>query len=209
MQDMKDAGVSELVLDLRYNGGGLLAVASQVSYMIAGETRSTGKTFEKRRFNALAGNRNPVTGQVNTPVPFFSKGLGFSLAEGANLPALNLSRVYVLTTASTCSASEAVINGLRGIDVEVVLIGDGTCGKPYGFYPQDNCGTTYFTVQFEGQNHKGFSEYTEGFIAQNSSQTYGVKLPGCEVSDEFTYELGDEREELLSTALSYMSTIGQ
>ena len=41
------------------------------------------------------------------------------------------------------------------MDVEVVLIGANTCGKPYGFYPQDNCGTTYFAIQFQGVNAKG------------------------------------------------------
>ena len=58
----------------------------------------------------------------------------------------------VLTGPDTCSASESVINGLRGVDVEVNLIGGPTCGKPYGFYPQDNCGTTYFAIQFQGVN---------------------------------------------------------
>ena len=67
------------------------------------------------------------------------------------MPALDLERVFVLTTASTCSASEAIINSLRGINVEVIQIGSTTCGKPYGFYPQDNCGTTYFTIQFAGE----------------------------------------------------------
>ena len=40
--------------------------------------------------------------------------------------------------------SEAIINGLDGVNVQVIQIGATTCGKPYGFYPQDNCGTTYF-----------------------------------------------------------------
>ena len=71
------------------------------------------------------------------------------MAQGEPLPTLDLDRVFVLTGPGTCSASEAIINGLRGIDVEVILIGETTCGKPHGFYPADNCGTTYFTVQFE------------------------------------------------------------
>jgi hypothetical protein len=53
---------------------------------------------------------------------------------------------------------------LRGIDVEVVQIGSPTCGKPYGFYPTDNCGTTYFTIQFQGVNNKGFGDFADGFI---------------------------------------------
>ena len=55
----------------------------------------------------------------------------------------------------------AVINGLRGVNVEVYVIGSTTCGKPYGFYPTDNCGTTYFSIQFRGVNALGFGDYTD------------------------------------------------
>ncbi|MFN4024769.1 MAG: S41 family peptidase [Hyphomonas sp.] len=208
MQQMQAAGVSDLVLDLRYNGGGLLAVASQLSYMIAGPSRTQNQTFETLRFNAAAGNRNPVTGQINNPIPFYSTGQGFTVAPGTPLPALNLGRVFVLSTGSTCSASEAVINGLRGINAEVVLIGNTTCGKPFGFYPTDNCGETYYTIQFQGVNGQNFGDYQDGFIPNNSSAAFGVRLPGCQVPDDFTRELGDPNESLLAAALTYRATGG-
>ena len=146
--------------------------------------------------------RNPLIGEVGA-TPFYSTGLGFSLANGTPLDSLNLGRVFILSTSRTCSASEAVINGLRGIDVEVILIGGGTCGKPYGFFPTDNCGETYFTVQFGGINDRGFGEYSDGFLPQNSGSNIGVKIPGCAVSDDFSSELGDPGEALFATALSY------
>jgi len=204
--DMRTQGVSDLVLDLRYNGGGLLAVASQLSYMVAGPARTTGRDFERLRFNAAAGNRNPVTGQTNSPVPFYTTGLGFTLNNSVSLPSLNLGRVFVLSTGSTCSASEAVINGLRGIGVEVVLIGDKTCGKPFGFYPQDNCGETYYTIQFQTVNHVGFGDYADGFIPDNSTASFGVRLPGCQVSDDPTRELGDPAERMLQAALGFRAS---
>ncbi|MEO1359914.1 MAG: peptidase, partial [Pseudomonadota bacterium] len=116
---------------------------------------------------------------------------------------LDLNRVFILATEDTCSASEAVINGLRGIDVEVVLIGDTTCGKPYGFFPQDNCGTTFYTIQFQGANDKGFGDFADGFIPANSSASFGISVPGCQASDDFTKVLGDETEGLLAAALQY------
>ena len=79
------------------------------------------------------------------------------------MPTLNLATVYVLTGAGTCSASEAIINGLRGVGVQVIEVGSTTCGKPYGFYPQDNCGTTYFSIEYKGVNDMGFGDYTDGF----------------------------------------------
>jgi len=199
-------GVSDLVLDLRYNGGGLLATASQTAFMIAGSSRTSGRDFERLRFNANAGNRNPVTGEINEATPFFEEGLGFTLARGTDLTSLNLPRVFILTTERTCSASEAIINGLRGIFVDVIVIGDTTCGKPFGFFPQDNCGETYFTIQFQGVNDLGFGDYTDGFIPENSSAQFGVRAPGCAIEDDFNNELGDESEALLSAALFYQDT---
>ena len=91
---------------------------------------------------------------------------------------MNLSRVYVLTGGTTCSASESIINGLRGVDVEVIQIGSTTCGKPYGFYPEDNCGTTYFSIQFKGVNAAGFGDYADGFSPSNTSGAAARRVPG-------------------------------
>jgi C-terminal processing protease CtpA/Prc len=200
---LKASGINDLVLDLRYNGGGLLAVSSQLGYMVAGQARTQGKTFEQLRFNAAAGSRNPVTGAFNDPIPFYSTGLGFSLTDGQPLPRLDLPRVYILTTGRTCSASEALVNGLRGVDVDAVLIGDTTCGKPFGFYPTSNCGETYYSIQFQGLNNKGFGDYTDGFTPQNSPSIFAVKTPGCQVTDDFSRELGNTSEALLAAALQH------
>ena len=206
IQQMADAGVSDLVLDLRYNGGGLLAVASQLSYMIAGSAQTSGATFEALEFNSGTGGINPVTGAVNNPIPFYSQTLGFSTVEGQSLPSLNLDTVYVLSTGNTCSASEAVINGLRGVDVNVVLIGNITCGKPYGFYPTDNCGQTYYTIQFQGVNDKGFGDYADGFTPQNAPAGPGVRIDGCYVIDDLNRPFGDLSESILSDVSSYIAT---
>jgi carboxyl-terminal processing protease len=200
---LKAQGVSDVVIDLRYNGGGLLAVASQLSYMVAGQARTAGRFFERLQFNAAAGATNPATGGANAPTPFYNTGLGFSVPDGSAIQTLNLPRVYVLTTSRTCSASESVINGLRGVDVEVVLIGGTTCGKPYGFYPDDNCGQTYFSIQFKGINDKSFGDYPDGFAATNSASTVAVEIPGCAVADDLSRELGDPSEAMLAAALNH------
>ena len=127
-------------------------------------------------------------------------------ASGQPLPTLNLSRVYVLTGGSTCSASESIMNGLRGVNVEVIQIGSRTCGKPYGFYPEDNCGTTYFSIQFKGVNAANFGDYSDGFTPVNSPGAGAERLPGCSVGDDFSRELGDPLEERFAAALQYRST---
>jgi C-terminal processing protease CtpA/Prc len=198
------AGIDDLVLDLRYNGGGYLAIASELAYMIAGPGPTAGRIFDELSFNDKHPATNPVTGQALSPTPFYSTALGapFNGTPGQALPTLDLPRVYVLTGGGTCSASEAIMNGLRGVGVEVIQIGSTTCGKPYGFYPTDNCGTTYFTIQFKGANDIGFGDYSDGFSPANSTGP-GEDVPGCSVADDFTAQLGDPAEGRLAVALAY------
>ena len=191
VNQLKASGITELMLDLRYNGGGYLDVAAELAFMIAGPTPTSGKTFEQEIYN----DKNPFgLSASQTVTPFHSTAQNFSLFDGRALPSLNLSRVFVLVGAGTCSASEAIVNGLRGVGVQVNLIGATTCGKPYGFHPRDNCGTTYFSIQFQGVNQLGQGDYADGF------------LPTCAASDDFTHPLGDPAEGRLAAALSYRTT---
>lgn len=207
INQLKTANVTDLILDVRYNGGGYLDIASELAYMIAGPVPTAGRTFERLTFNSKHPNTNPVTGQALAPVPFHTTTQGFSAGNGAALPTLNLSRVFVITGSGTCSASESIINSLRGVDVQVNQIGMTTCGKPYGFYATDNCGTTYFTIQFKGVNAKNFGDYTDGFTPINSvAGRIGERLPGCSVNDDFTRPLGDPAEGKLAAALQYRDT---
>jgi carboxyl-terminal processing protease len=199
---LKAANITDLVIDIRYNGGGYLAIASELAFMIAGG-RTLGQTFEQVVFNRKHPAIDPVTGELLVPVPFLNTTQDFSAAPGQPLPTLNLSRVYVLTGPGTCSASESVINSLRGIGVDVIQIGSTTCGKPYGFYPEDNCGTTYFSIQFKGVNAAGFGDYTDGFSPNNTLSGAGTRVTGCSIADDFSHALGDQNEARLAAALNY------
>jgi len=185
----KGQGVDDLVIDMRYNGGGLLYIAAELAYMVGGPA-TAGKTFERLEYND---KRAP-----EAPISFRDTAYGFASPNparaGQALPYLGLKRVTVLTTAGTCSASEAVINGLRGIDVQVDIVGDQTCGKPYGFTPVENCGTTYFSIEFQGVNAKGFGDFADGFA------------PTCKVADDLSRAQGDPAEGMLAAALNYRSS---
>jgi carboxyl-terminal processing protease len=183
------AGVKDLVLDMRYNGGGLLGIASELAYMVAapGKTRAPPSSAAVQRKNPFGARSHRVV------VPFLHTGRGYSVPPASRCPRSASARVTVLTGPDTCSASESVVNGLRGVGVTVNLIGGATCGKPYGFYPQDNCGTTYFAIQFQGVNAKGFGDYGDGFA------------PTCTVADDFDHQLGDKNEARLAAALGLIS----
>lgn len=199
-EQFRNDNISDLVIDLRYNGGGLLAMSSQLAYMVAGSGATNNLIFEQSQYNDKT--------RAARPLPFIDSEINWTegyLDSGKGLPSVNLSRVFILTTSRTCSASEALINGLRGIDIEVIQIGDSTCGKPYGFLPVDNCGTTYYTIQFKGVNHKGFGEYSNGF-SPTETPFFANEVKGCMLADDFTHQLGDENEALLAAALDYTET---
>lgn len=190
-QQLQGQGVQDLVLDLRRNTGGFLYIALAAASMIAGP-QNEGQVFEQLRYND---KRSDVSAASTFR---FSSKLQYSegqFPEGTQLPQFGLPRVFVLTSPSTCSASESIINGLRGIDVQVVRIGDTTCGKPYGFREQLNCDGTYryFAIEFQGFNAKGFGNYQAGF------------MPTCRVADGGTR--GDTASDrLLRGALEYADT---
>ena len=202
-ETLSGGNITDLVLDLRYNGGGYLDIASQLGFMTAGASAAQGRVFEDLQFNDKHRVFDPVTGRRLQPLLFHTESVGFTVPRGQPLPSVNLPRVFVLTGPNTCSASESVINGLRGIDVEVIQIGSTTCGKPYGFYPTDNCGTTYFTVQFRGINAKGFGDFADGFSPANVVGIEGTEVPGCSVADDFDHGFADPGEARLQAALRY------
>jgi len=189
-RDLRTANVNDLVLDLRYNPGGFLYIAQAAASMVAGAS-AEGRLFEGVRYNSRRSWLNASesfwfttqvqTAETNYPV-------------GSALPQLGLSRLYVLTSQLTCSASESIINGLRGVGVQVVLVGDRTCGKPYGFHRKDNCGQAYFPIEFQMVNAAGFGDYTAGFPVQ------------CRVQENYSTFLGAANEPLLAAALNHINT---
>ena len=173
----KDQNVNDIVIDMRYNGGGYLSVASALSYSVAGAAKTAGKPFETLTYN-------DKRSKDNIALPFYDTGI-----SGSPVPSLNMTRAYVLASGNTCSASEAVVNSLRGIGVDVQLIGATTCGKPYGYVPQDNCGVTYAAMELVG------------FNAKNEQVSPDGMAPNCAAADDLTHALGDSRETMLSVAL--------
>lgn len=88
----------------------------------------------------------------------------------------------------TCSASEQVVNGLRGVGVEVVAIGETSCGKPVGSLPTSTCDRTYSVINFESVNERNEGRYFDGFDAT------------CDVAEDFTSVQGSPADPLLAAA---------
>jgi hypothetical protein len=174
MTAFRNQGVQDLVIDLRYNGGGLVSMGGTVASYASG-SRATGQVYTRLLYNdkQQANNTNFLFTNPNNWAGF--------------------ARAYVLMGERTCSASEQVINGLRGVGVNVVAIGDITCGKPVGFLPADGgCGTTFSVVNFEGVNALNQGRYFDGLA------------PTCAVAEDFSKPIGALDDPLLSTAMHHM-----
>lgn len=173
----KAAGVQDVIIDLRYNGGGLISVANKIA-SFPNASATTGNVFASLLYNDKRSGHNE----------------SFRFQNYAN--ATGLSRVYVLTGPRTCSASEQVINGLRPY-VNVVTIGDTTCGKPVGFLPQaDGCGAVVNAVNFESVNSRNEGRYFDGFDA------------ACPVAEDFSQPQGSETDPLIIAAEDHADGFG-
>lgn len=171
--DFRARGVSELVLDLRYNGGGLVSVGSQLASYVA-SAADAGRPYASLLYND---KRQASNSRQNF---------------GAQANALGLRRVVVLMGRRTCSAAEQVINGLRGIGIEVVGIGEASCGKPVGSNPRsDGCGRTWSPITFESVNARNEGRYFDGLA------------PSCSVAEDFTRSQLGADDPLLADALFY------
>ncbi|MTH17282.1 S41 family peptidase [Flavobacterium sp. LC2016-01] len=193
--ELKAQGVTDLVLDLRYNGGGSVRTSTRLASMITGQFN--GKIFSKQQYN-LKLMATMTTEDLESLNQRFVNNI-----DGTALNSLNLSKVYILTTSSTASASELVVNGLKPY-IDVVQIGETTIGKNVGSFTVYDSPT--FTKSNVNPNHKyamqplvfkitnaqDFGDYTSGlvptYLQLEYVSSYGV--------------LGDPTEPLLNLAIS-------
>lgn len=195
-------GVTDLVLDLRYNSGGAVKSATYLASMITGQFN--GQVFAKQQWNAKIEdyfNDNDPEQLINR----FSNSIG-----GNAINSLNLTKVYILTSKSTASSSELVINGLKPY-IEVVQIGDVTVGKNVGsvtlydspsFGKQGRSNRHKYAMQpicFKIVNSAGFGEYQNG-ISPPTPQPENLGELGI---------LGEPTEPLLSMAISQITSVGR
>jgi hypothetical protein len=139
--------IDEVVVDLRYNGGGYVNVQKKLAdYLV--NASANGQVMMKQQFN------DKYT-QYNETTNFQKKG------------SVNLSRVFFIVSSSTASASELVINNLKPY-MDVVLVGPAkTYGKPVGFFPIPVGEWYIFPVSFRSTNKSGEGNYFDGLALNN------------------------------------------
>lgn len=174
----REEKVTELILDLRYNPGGEVLSSVVLNTLVAGAEYkgqvSTSIIFNEDRTQIGQGGSYKIGEAVNVERPD-----GYQPIATALNHALGLKTVYVIGTENTASASEMVINGLRGLDITVNLIGMRTNGKNVGmegitqkFHGYD---FWFYPITFYAENAKGFRDYSNGFqpdLELNDASTY-------------------------------------
>jgi carboxyl-terminal processing protease len=166
---LKANHVDDLILDLRYNGGGSYGVAGRLASLVRGAPAPTAvfSTFYHNEWYSY---------------------WDYSSFFEPEVSALGLSRVAIIVTSDTASASEVFINGLRP-HMEVSLVGATTHGKPVGMYSWEHCDIVITPITVRAVNADGEGDFYEGLE------------PDCLADDLLTAELGSETESSIAEAL--------
>ncbi|MBQ8242383.1 MAG: peptidase S41 [Bacteroidaceae bacterium] len=162
--DFKSQNVTDFVLDLRYNGGGHVISSMLLSACIAGN-KCKDKIYQYYRYNDdrmadVSGTKKETGALYDSSAGYFYERFLYPKYYGVSLSsyALNMDKLYVLTTSLTASASELIISALRGIDYEVTVIGEQTEGKNVGMevfkFEKDGYDYELAPITFQGYNAK-------------------------------------------------------
>ncbi len=202
--EFAQAGIQDMVIDLRYNGGGFVSTAELLCNYIL-PTSENGKVLFSEEFNEtmqqgkadILANQPYLdqNGEVKTiggrdatyaDVSYTLKENTSNISKQGSLETIK--RVYFIISGNTASASELVINAIKPY-VEVKTIGETSYGKPVGFFPITIDKYDLYLTNFRTMNANGESDYYAGFT------------PDFDAYDDFSHDFGDVEEYGLSTAL--------
>jgi C-terminal processing protease CtpA/Prc len=171
----RSENIDEMIVDLRYNGGGEMNVAVHLSGLLVSSS-AAGKMLVKMEHNADRSSYDTI------------------LTVPGNLSSPALSRLFYIAGRGTASASEVLINGLSPW-IPTITAGDSTYGKPVGMYAFDFKPDPYFFVPicFKLSNANGFGDYFDGLPADYY------------VNDDLTHDFGNPEEAELKAVLTYIS----
>ncbi|REG91037.1 S41 family peptidase [Algoriphagus antarcticus] len=188
-EKLKAENINNLVLDLRYNGGGYVSSAVNLASLI-GPGVTSSDIFSRTKYNNLLASEIPGLSSVKTAFLNKSQNLGTTLSGN---------RIYVLTSTGTASASELIINGLKPY-MDVFLIGDVTYGKNVGsiaIEDEDNPDNAYGLLPIVTQSFNSLdqSDYSTGFTPNITVKENTERLR----------TLGDVTEIMLRTAIEQIT----
>jgi len=178
-QQFKDAGVTELIIDLRYNGGGLVSIADLMGDLMGAD--KAGQVFSETVLRPSKSSENETE--------FFEP----------QVQSITPTKVAFIGRGGTASASELVANSMIPyLGANTALIGTNTFGKPVGQFAFDRsaCDDRLRVVAFKTTNRDGQGEYFDGLA--------GVFPNTCRANDDIFTPLGDPGEASIAAALDFL-----
>jgi carboxyl-terminal processing protease len=173
--EFRAAGVRHVVVDMRYNGGGLISVARHLMNLLVGSKAGGDVAYQIQYSDTLSGNNS-------------SRSL-----ERADQSLDDVDHVVFLTTRSTLSASELVMNGVLP-HTRISVVGSATGGKPVGARQWAFCDKVIAPITFKLLNANSEGDYFDGFD------------PDCPAADDLAQQLGSPAEATLAEALTLLET---
>ena len=173
-------GVTQVILDLRYNGGGLVSVAELLGDLLAAD--KTGQVFSRTIFRDSLSENNETR------------------LFASETQAIAATRIAVIGTEGTASASELVTNAfIPYLGANIALVGSDTYGKPVGQIARDRsaCDDRLRVIAFRSVNADGGGDYYSGLAS--------VMPRTCRAEDEILRPLGDPQEASIATALDFLA----
>lgn len=195
--NFKEASIDELILDLRYNPGGLVNTCHRLCNLIVPEI-AYGHIFQQSSYNDIISKENLQLHGNERTFKYFDFPKPQQSTFGPTYCYLNLSRLYVITSKNTASASESTINSLKSY-MDVVVIGENTVGKGVGMYTLSSSKYKYSLVPitFRFYNANGETIPDSGIV------------PNYYIEDgNLTHkkDLGDLSEPLLAKAIELITS---
>ena len=201
-------GITDLVVDLRYNGGGYVSTAEYLSNLIVPSAKNNTLMYNTHFNDKLTTGKasilaNQIRKDPTTGRTYNYAQLDYSLAANAvdfkKEGTLAINRVFFIVTGSTASSSELVINNLRP-HMTVQLIGTKSYGKPVGFFDIKINKYELYISEFVTKNSLGQGDYFDGMLPGS------INYPGKMDFDDVTKDFGDPTEGLLAHALSFVTS---
>lgn len=194
-----NAGVTNVIIDLRYNGGGYINTCQNIASLLV-PTAANGQVMYTETYNktvsggnaTLLKNQYPEEGSKQTYYDYFASKPSFQNKFSKTGGITNIEKIVFLVTGATASSSELLINSLKPYVNDIKLVGETTYGKPIGFFPVKIGKYEVYYSLFETKNKNGEGGYYGGFT------------PDKDQDDIPTKDFGDLTESLIAPAYAYI-----
>jgi C-terminal processing protease CtpA/Prc len=188
--------ITDLIVDLRYNGGGSVETSEYFANLIAPTGIGTALMYKYLyNTNMTTGNYSAFTNQTKTPYTdmptyadlfnYFPKN--YTSTYFSKKGSINLNNVIFLVTGGTASASELLINNLTP-HMPVTIIGQTTYGKPFGFFPVTVGGVDMYVISMKSVNSAGNGDYYNGMTPDISVQYEDFSKDYGQIDEPFLYQ---------------------